>query len=187
MERGRYNAGNSQMGKGCITYGASKKRSLLREQVTRLCHLLSFVKGDSMIPSSLFVILKYIEAPWLPTPPNAPPFRSSSIVADPSSALRAAQKCQLRSLFVHRAEGSTDLSRPLGIFPVPLPPRWLETGRDEYRVYRCERPICIFSSYFIQRHRPRPFARSLARVSPTAIWTSFDGTGLERGRGSVTV
>lgn len=28
MERGRYNVGNSQMGKGCITYGASKKRSL---------------------------------------------------------------------------------------------------------------------------------------------------------------
>lgn len=30
MERGRYNVGNSQMGKGCITYGASKKRSLPR-------------------------------------------------------------------------------------------------------------------------------------------------------------
>ena len=71
MERGRYNVGNSQMGKGCITCGASKKRSLPRaieeekerEQVTCPSALSFFVKGESIILSSLFVILKYVKAP----------------------------------------------------------------------------------------------------------------------------
>lgn len=69
MERGRYNVGNSQMGKGCITYGASKKRSLPwrdrererkrdergREREDGLpLPFPYFVKGDSII-LSLFV------------------------------------------------------------------------------------------------------------------------------------
>lgn len=76
MERGRYNVGNSRMSKDCITYGASSPRndprSTVRERVKERAKeiekagesstlpSLSFVKGNTIISSSLFAILKYV-------------------------------------------------------------------------------------------------------------------------------
>lgn len=70
MERGRYN-GNSRMSKDCITYGTTSARndprSTAREQVSLVVGggggvlaPLSFVKGNTIISSSLFAILKYV-------------------------------------------------------------------------------------------------------------------------------
>jgi len=76
MERGRYNVGNSRMSKDCITYGASSPRNDPRSMARkRKCERererekagesstlpsLSFVKGNTIISSSLFAILKYV-------------------------------------------------------------------------------------------------------------------------------
>lgn len=105
MERGRYNVGNSQMGKGCITYGASKKRSLPwrdRERERReggrgkmacLCPFHTLLKGTRSFYPSLSVILKYVKATMIrPSPLPFLPFLASS-------SLYRSQKCQLRSLF----------------------------------------------------------------------------------------
>lgn len=72
MERGRYNVGNSRMSKDCITYGTSSPRNdprttvreneRVRERAGESSTLpsLSFVKGNTIISSSLFAILKYV-------------------------------------------------------------------------------------------------------------------------------
>lgn len=122
MERGRYNVGNSRMSKDCITYGASFQRNDPRSTVrenererggakrerdrkrekageSSTVPSLSFVKGNTIISSSLFAILKYVRR------------RSDCFYLLPGQGVEKEGgrrvRCQLRSLFV---EYKTDRS-----------------------------------------------------------------------------
>lgn len=69
MEQGRYNAGNSQMGKGCITYGVPRRNGPYHERAGNLPLPSPLLKGTPMIPSSFVRDIKVRRGAERPLPP----------------------------------------------------------------------------------------------------------------------